>query len=815
MSSLLREVRHALRRLLHAPGFTGVAALTLALGLGANTAIFSVVDAVLLEPLPYADPGQRVMIWSRWRNFEKTWVNPWEMTTYASRCPSVAEAAYWETGQANLTGSGEALRIGVGRVTANTFSVLGVSPALGRVFTAEEDRHGGPKVAILSYALWRGRYGGDEGIVGRSVEINGVPTAVVGVMPHGFALPTDFGEDVAEPTEVWLPRQTDPELFTPGNSSHGDFGAARLTPGSTVARLDEELRAVTQQFVTDGLVPKEMGLTAFAVSLPDEIVGPYRPAILLVIGGVMLLMLVACANVANLLLAQAESRQREIALRAALGAGRLRIVRQLFVEGLLLSVLGAIFSLGVSWVGLRVLHRLGPAVLPRGAAAAVDSHALTFALALSVLVTLLFAMVPALHATRVDLVESLKEGGSRSVGSLARRRWRGSLIVAETALAVLLAVGAGLMVRSLRALGKIDVGFDPSRVLTLSLSLPEKTYVEPSQVDGFQRGLLSEVRALPGVRHAGLLRRLPLGQPIGDWGVAVEGYVPDAAGAAADWQVATGGAAEALGERLESGRLLSDGDTAEAPQVAVINAAMARKFWPGRDPIGARMRMGGKDRPWLTVVGVVADVKHAGLTSGVKPKFYRPASQFHLSSQWPPRNMNLVVKADHDPSVLAAPIRAIVQRLDPNVPVADVRTMEDVVASSIAASRFTGALLGLFATLALALAAVGVYGVLSYGVSERRQEIGVRVALGASAREVVGMVVREGAMLVGAGLLLGIVLAAAVTRVMRTLLHEVAPVDPATYLLVAAAVALIALLASALPAQRAARLDPAVALRAE
>jgi predicted permease len=815
MEGLLRDMRHALRRLLGAPGFTTIAAVTLALGLGANTAIFSVVDVVLLRPLPYADPAQRVMVWSRWRNFEKTWVNPWEMTAYAQRCPSVAEMAFWQTGAANLTGGGEAARVTIGRVSHSVFSVLGAPPALGRAFAPEEDRAGGPRLAILADELWRRRYGADPGILGRSVEIDGIPSVVVGVMAPGFALPTDFGEDAAEPTQILIPRRPDAEELTAGHGSHSDFGAARLAPGADVASLNRELSSATEKFVAEGLVPREMKFTAFAVSLGDEITGPYRPAVLLVTVGVMLLMLVACANVANLLLAQAASRQREMALRTALGAGRLRLVRQLLIEGLGLSVLGGLLSLGIAWAGLQVLRWLGPTTLPRAAAAVVDTRALAFALALSVAVTLLFAMAPALHSTRVDLVESLKEGGSRSVGSLRRRRWRGSLIVAETALAVLLAVGAGLMARSLRALQAIDVGFDPKGVLTLSLSLPETAYSQPARVDAFYRGLLQEVRALPGVSHAGLLRRLPLGQAIGDWGVAVEGFVPDAAGAAADWQVASGGAAEALGERIEAGRFLSDADTAEAPQVAVINGAMARRFWPGRDPVGARMRMGGKERPWLTVVGVVGDVKHAGLTGGVKPKFYRPVSQFHLSTGWPPRGMNLVVKAAGDPLALAAPIRAVVRRLDPSVPVADLRTMEDVVAMSIAAPRFTGALLGLFALLSLALASAGVHGVLSYAVSERRQEIGVRSALGATARDIVGMVVREGAVLVGAGLALGLVLAFAVTRVMRSLLHEVAPADPTTYLVVAATVALTALLAAALPARRAARVDPALALREE
>jgi predicted permease len=816
MGTLLQDVRYAVRVLLRAPSFTAVAVLTLALGMAANTAIFSVLDAVILEPLPYPEPQRRVMVWSRWRGFEKTWTNAYESRRYAERCPSLASVAFWRTGDVNLTGDGETVRVAAGEVTANAFEALGVAPALGRSFTAEEDRPGGPKLAVIGHALWQGRYAGDPGVVGRTVALDGVPHEIVGVMPRGFALPTDFGEDAADPTQLWVPRAAEAEEFRADYGNHGDFTVARLAPGATVARANEELRRVTRQLTDEGAFPREMEFSAFAVRLDDEIVGPWRPALLLLTGAVGLLMLVACANVANLLLARAEGRHREIAVRSALGAGRGRLARQLLTEGFVLALVAAGVSLVLAQAGLHLLRSQLPPHVPRALAAVVDGRAVAFAVALAFATTLLFGLAPALHTLRTALAESLKEGG-RGAGGLARRRWRGGLIVAEIALAIVLAVGAGLMARTLHNLARIDLGLDPSSVLTVGLSVPAVGHEKPEQVTALYGRLLREVRALPGVRRAGLLRSLPLGQTIGDWGIVVEGFDHGASGHGnADWQVATGGAAEALGERLVAGRFVSDDDTAETPHVAAVNEAMARRFWPGQDPLGRRFRQGTMPgRPWITVVGVVADVRHNGMTGIVKPKFYRPQPQFYGTTGNPTRNMNLVVKAGGDPLALAAPIRDVVRRLAPEVAVANVRSMDEVVRSSIAAPRLTGSLLVLFASLALALAAVGVYGVLSYGVSERSAEIGVRMALGARPRDVHRLVLGEAAALAGAGIGGGLFAAFALARLMRSLLHEVGPADPLTFGAVAVVLGGTALLAAFVPAHRAARLAPAAALRRE
>ena len=814
MNGWLGDLRLGLRALLRAPAFASVAILTLALGMAANTAIFTVIDAVVLDALPYAEPERRIMIWSRWRGFDKTWTNPFESLAYAEGCPSLERVAYWQTGAANLTGDGEPVRVAVGWVTAGAFDTLGARPLLGRGFAPEEDRPEGPPVAVLGHALWQGRYGGDPGILGRLVSLDGVPHEVVGVMPPGFALPTDFREHAADPTQLWTPRATEPEeLLDP--DGHSDYAAGVLAPGADVARVNDELRAAADRFVSVDPFYAETRFTAFAVPLREEIVGPYRPALLLLAGAVAFLLLIACANVANLLLARAEARHREMAVRTAVGAGRGRLVRQLLTEGLVLALVSAALGLLLAQAGLGLLEATVPVRIPRALAAGVNVRALVFTTALSCLTTLLFALAPALHTLRHDLASSLKEGG-RHPGGLARRRWRSALIVAESAFAVLLAVGAGLMARSLHGLGQIDLGLDPQGVLTASLALPRSDYETPDQVSAFHRELLREVRVLPGVEAAGLLRLLPLGQTIGTWGITVEGSERlDGLPIGADWQVASSGAAEALHLRLRRGRLISDGDVVEAPQVAVINEAMARHAWPGQEPLGRRFRMGSEGRPWITVVGVVADVRHNGLTGVVKPKFYRPMDQYPVSTGYPLRNVHLVARTASDPLALVPSLRAALRRIAPGVPLAGVRAMEEVVAGSIAAPRFAGSLLALFGTLALGLAAVGIYGVLSYTVNERAAEIGVRMVLGARPGEVALRVVGEALALAAAGVGAGVALALLLTRLMRSLLHEVAPGDPLTLAAAALALLAVALVASWRPARRAATLDPAVALRHE
>ena len=814
METFLRDLRYGARALARTPGFTTVAVLTLGLGVGANAAIFSVARAVLLAPLPYADPERTVAIWSRWTGWDKTWVSEAELLDYR-QARTLRDVGAWDTTQANLTGSNaEPERVGAARVTPNVFAALGTSPLLGRTFTPDEEVEGRDTVVVLGHGLWQRRFGGDPGVLQRKVLVDGRALTIVGVMPRGFQLPTDYGEDFAEPTELWTPLPINPSTAERGN--HGLYAVGRLAPGATLAQANEELRAITRARTREGAYPEAMRFEAFAVSLDDEILGGVRPRVVLLSLAVGFLLLIACANVASLLLARAEGRVREVAVRRALGAGHGQLVRQALTEGLLLSMAGAACGLGLAVAAVRGLASAAPGSIPRMSTVGVDGAVLVFGLVVALVTTGLFSLAPIARLVSLDAVQALKEGGQHTVGG-ARQRFRQALIVGELAAAVLLLVCAGLMMRSLRAMQQVPLGFEPRGVLTLRVALANDSYPTSERTVAFYERLVDEVRRLPGVTAAGAVRSLPLGATIGDWGLDVEGYVETPGREAkGDWQVVTTGGLEALGERVVDGRGFTAADRAEAAQVALVNETMARRYWADGKPLGRRIRMGSDGaRPWITVVGVVQDVRHNGITAAVKEKFYRPHAQFHVSTGFAPRAMTLVVKTDGNPQALANPIRRVVAALDPNVPVAAVRPMSEVVGDTLAASTFTGLLLGLFAALALALAAVGIYGLLSYLVSQRTREIGIRVAIGASRHDVVSLVLRKGLLLTGAGLASGLVLAFGATRLMRALLYGVASVDAVTFIAVPVVLLLVAVGASYIPAVRATRIDPLLALRSE
>jgi predicted permease len=816
MRDFLQDIRYAWRGLRRAPGFTAAAVATLALSMGATTAIFSVIRAVLFSPLPYSEPERSVMIWTRWVDFPKTWVSDGELRDYRQECPSFENVAVWESDEANLTGAGEPARVGAAAVTANVFDALGAKPQLGRGFTEEEDRPGGPPVAVLGWGLWQASYGGDPSVIGRTVELDGVPRRVVGVMPRGFALPTDFTVDAAEPKQIYVPVQID--FARAENGNHNYYAAARLRRGATVVEANAEIAAVFAHRTKEGVYPAQKRFTAFAVPLDAEIRGGARRALYLVFGAVGFLLLMACANVANLLLARAEGRQREISVRAAIGAGKARLVRQLLTESLVLSAVGGVLGLGVAWIGVRLIAARGSAGLPALAPLDIQPRILLFSAALAVGTTLLFGLAPALRLARLDLAESMRDGAGGATAGLRRHRLRGALAVVQIALAVVLLLGAGLMIRTLAALSRVDLGFDPQRVLTLQLRPPEASYPKPEQVVAFYRTLLDSVRGLPGVKAAGLVRSLPLGEEIGDWGVEAEGYVhPPDVGAKGDWQVLSDGALEALGEKLKDGRTFQRGDVAGSLPVALVNETFARIYWPGKDPLGRRIRMNSsaKDRPWMTVVGIVRNVRHNGVTAPIKEKFYVPAAQFPQEAGFAARNMNLVVRSSSEPLALVGAIRAAVARLDPNLPIARVRPMTRVVEGSLATPRLTGFLLTTFAAVALTLAAVGISGVLAYLVSLRRREIGIRMALGASRGRVLGLVVRRGMEMAGVGIAAGLLAALFLARLFEGMLYGIEPRDPATFAFVALLFAAIAAAATGVPALRAARTDPLEALRSE
>jgi predicted permease len=815
MDSFLQDVRTAWRALGRSPGFAAAALVTLALGIGATAAVFSVVRAVLLAPLPYAEPDRRVMIWSRWVGFDKTWVSEQEMADYRTQSRTLSDVAGWEVVQQNLTGDGDPVRVGVGRVTANSFDVLGARPVLGRAMTAQEDVPNGPPVAVIGYRLWRARYGGDPAIVGRKVMLNDVPVEIVGVMPDGFRLPTDFTVDAAEPTELWTPLQLDMANLERGG--HGLYAAAVLAPGQTAATATEELRALTHQMTAQGLYPDAMKFTAFAVTVDDEIRGGVRPALSILLGAVGFLLLIACTNVANLLLVRGDARLRELALRTAVGASPARLMRQMITECVLLALGGAVLGLVAAIGVIRVLVTLDPTSLPPLSPVTLDAPVVAFTLVLAAVTTLLFGLIPALRTLGLNLVDALREGSQQATVGGGRHRLRSALVVCEVTLAVVLVVGAGLMVRSLSALGRIDLGFNPDHVLTLRLAVPTTRYDTPEHVVTFYRSLIERVRALPGVRAAGVVRVLPLATTIGDYGIDVEGYEePTGNGAKGDWQIVSDGAFEAMGTHLVRGRWFTAADTTGSQPVAVVNETLARAYFKDGQAIGGRIRVGRMTNPWVVVVGIVADERHNGVTGLVKGKFYIPHSQWHVVVGGSPiRSAFVVVRTADEPMALATAVRGAVRELDPTLPVANVRPMTEVVSAALATPRLTGFLLGVFAAIALVLAAVGIYGVLAYLVSRRTHEIGIRMAIGADRAAVMKLILGHGLRLTGVGLAMGLAGAVALARLMQTVLYEVRSTDPGTYAAVILVLLAAALLASVLPALRAMRVDPVTALRIE
>ncbi|MGE0459764.1 MAG: ABC transporter permease [Vicinamibacterales bacterium] len=811
-----QDVAGALRGLWKSPGFAAAALVTLSLGIGATSAVFSVFKAVLLTPLPYDAPEQRVMVWSRWVGFDKTWVASQEVFDYRDLARTLSEVAFWANTSQNLTEAGEPVRLTVGLVSANTFDVLGARPLLGRTFTADDERLNGPPVAVVGYGLWDAQFGGDRTLIGRRIMLNDVPVEVIGVMPEGFRLPTDFTADAAEPTALWRPLR----LAAVNRAARTFHAAAVLAPGQTPETATAELQAITRRLTEQGEYPAEMGFTAFAAGVDQEIRGGLRPAMWLLMGAVGFLLLIACVNVANLLLVRADVRVREMAVRAALGASPARMVRQLFTESVVLAIAGAALGIGLAFVALRVLTSVDPTSLPPLAPVRLDAAVMAFTLLLALGTTLLFGLAPAVRTLHVDLVASLSEGGQQATSGHRRQRLRGALVTAEVALAVVLVIGAGLMIRTLAALGDIDLGFNPNRVLTMRVTIPAARYATHEQVVNFFDELQQRVGALPGVESAGIVRALPLATTVGDFDIDVEGFEESPGREArGDLQVVSHGAFEAMGTRLVRGRWFRDSDTTASVPVAVVNETMARTYWT--DPaavVGGRIRVGrSSTRPWATVVGIVADERHNGVTAAVNEKFFIPHNQWPVVTNGgdPIRSVFVVARTTGDPLSLAGAVRDEIRQMDASLPVANVRSMDDVVAAALATPRLTGFLFGAFAAIALALAAVGISGVLAYLVSRRTQEIGVRLALGAGRSQVIGMVLRQGLSLAAVGIVVGLIGALVLSRLMESLLYEVPPNDPITFVSVAAAVLLVAFVASLLPARRATRVPPVTALRAQ
>jgi predicted permease len=822
--SLLQDLRFAWRSLNRQAGFASMVVMTLGFGIGATTALFAVVKSVLMAPLPYGQSDRIAMVWSAWKGFDKTWLSYDEYQAWKTEIRGIQDVALFFDGSANLTDGDQPERVRAAGIGANLFSVLGVSPALGRAFTEEEDRPNGPAVAILSQELWQRRYGADPAIVGRPIQLGGSAVTVVGVMPAGFKLPLDFAQDGQ--TQVYRPVATDDASegsvpgpdFAPGGGNHGYYGIARLEPGATVAGVNAELSEFVARLVKAGSVyPPAMQFRAFALAIDDQVTGPIKGPLLLLLGAVGVVLVIGCANVAGLLLVRGERRRRELAVRVALGAATSRLTRLLFAETGLLAGLGAVVGVGVAWGAVAALKRLAPGTLPRVAEAHLEPGLLLVSLAIASLAAVVTGILPAMQASRVAPADELKEGSKGATVGAGRLRWRQMLVTTEVALAVVLVIGAGLLVRTVANLLAIDPGFAAERVLTMRLSTPSTWYPDSARVAAFWATLQPKIAALPGVRAVGAARILPLATEMGDWGVQVEGYTPPPnLGTPCDWQVVTPGYFEAMGLRLREGRFLDTRDDIAGPLAIVINQKFAELYLAGRPALGSQVRIGSATPPPpYTIVGVVDDVHHNGLTTPVKAQFYVTMAQFARAPGNTIRSMSLVVKTDGAPTSLMGPIRALVREVDPRLPISEVRTLEEILAGSIAAPRFAMQLLALFGLVALLLSAIGVFGVVSHVVAMREQEFGIRAALGAKPGELVRLSLTAGLRQTVVGIAIGIGGAFAATRLLGRMLEGVSPTDPLTFAAVVVVTGAVALLASTGPALRAARAHPAWVLRAD
>ena len=811
------HLRYAIRLLAKAPGFALAAITTLALGIGANAAIFSLVKTVILTPLPYADPERLVMIWNMTMPNDSTWLSPQEVVNYRESAATLAQFGGYIEGDANLTGDSEPERVPAGTVTGELFDTLGVRALLGRTLVPADTHPGAEATVVLGYSLWQRRFGGSPSVLGQRILVNGVPREVVGVMPRGFRLPLDYR--ASRPTELWIGAVIDrANLGQWGNRSF--FGVARLEAAVTPADATSEIAVIGRRWVHAGYLDarQEGPLTArSAVPLQTFITGGVQRALFILMGAVAVVLLIACANVVNLLLARADTRRREVAVRGALGADRGDIVRQLLAESLLLSMLGAAAGVLVASGALRVLKTLRPAGLPRVEDVNVDPLTLAFTAAVAVACGIFFGLVPAVQITREDLARVLNESGRGAAPGRMRLVVRRGLVVLQLAFSVMLVIAAGLLLRSLIELQRIDLGFDDRSVLTAQVQLPATEYREGSQIVEFYRQVTERLQQLPGVTAAGGVRLLPLARSIGNWSVTIEGRVTvPGDNPNGDFQFATPGYFTAMGLSLVRGRWFTPVDREDAPLVAVINDTMAARYWPDGDAIGKRFRMGGPGgtRPMMTIIGIVKTSRHNAVVEEPRAEMYLPHAQLpSTTGVSAARSMALVLKTQGDPLAFSGALREVVRTVDRNVPVADVQTMEQVTATALAAPRFAAFLLGVFAVLALTLAALGTYATISLLVAERSNEIGIRMALGAERRAIVLSVLREGLAFATGGLIIGIGVALMVGRVLDTLLYGVDTFDPLTFAIVPAILAAVALLATWVPAYRAASVNPVKALR--
>jgi putative ABC transport system permease protein len=800
--------------LLKHPGFTAVAVIALALGIGANSAIFSVVNAILLRPLGYREPARLMFLNHNYPKLDlKASVSAVGYTHYRDNVESFDAITGFTGWPVNLTEAGEPERLGGMAVTSTFFPTLGIEAAQGRVIAEGEDQPGRNNIVVISDGLWKRRFGADPNFVGKTITLNGQGYTVIGIMPPDFQFGREFGQIV----ELWSPVAFTPQQLQPNSWRNEFLGAiARLKPGVSAEQAQVELDAVAanirQQYFGggDAADPSSWGL--LITPLHELVVGNIREALLILMAAVGFVLLIACANVANLLLARAAVRQKEIAIRTALGAGRLRVIRQLLTESVILAIVGGGIGLLLAYWGIDLLVALNESKIPRSHEIGLDGRVVGFTFAVSLLTGLIFGLVPALQASKSDLHETLKEGGRSGTGT-AKRHIRSLLVVAEMALAVVLLIGAGLLIKSFLRLQEVGPGFRPENTLVMQLALPTSRYREPHQIDSFYQQALAAIGELPGVESAGISTSVPMSGSNASGSFSIEGRVVQP-GEMAPWGnrwFAGSTYFETMGIPLRSGRYFTDRDVVGSPPVAIIDETLARKFWPDEDPIGKRIAFeGSQNNPiWREVVGIVGHVKQKGLEGESPVQYYVPHRQRPVSTVF------LAVRSSSDRTNLASSVRGAIRSIDKDLPVFRVTTMEQMVADSMSQRRFSMLLLGVFAAVALVLAAVGLYGVMSYAVTQRTHEIGIRMALGARGADVLKLVVGQGMLFALIGVVIGLIAAFALTRVMSSLLFGVSATDPLIFAGISLMLAGVALGASFIPARRAIKVDPMVALRYE
>ena len=813
---MLKDVRFALRQLLKQPGFTAIAVVTVALAIGATTAVLSLVNGLLVRPLPYGDPQRLVLLLQHFKsqNLERIPVSPPEFVDYETRTHSFERLGAFGYTSFNHAGEDRPERIAGATITAGVLPLLGVSPIKGRFFQPDECAVGRDDVVIISARLWERRFNSDPTIVGNKISLNGRPHTVVGIMPRKFDFPLPLfnvqGSRFASRPDIWKPIAfTNDELSARYSRSYGVIG--RLRQGVSSARAQVQIDTITANFRHANPKNYPPGLTEFGAKLyplQDQVVGPMRTGLWILLGAVTLVLLIACANLTIMLLARAASRQREMAIRVALGASLKRMLRQLLTESVLVSILGGTAGVLLAIWAIDLLRMIGAQTVPRLREVNLDLSVLAMTLGVAVVTGILFGLVPAVVSAKPELTEALKEGGRGSTGGAHRNRLRNALIVAETVLALVLLIGAGLLVKSFVRLQNVSPGFNPHNVLTAEISLPVEKYPRGLPVINFYNEAERRIKNIPGVRHGAFTVMLPLSGSNTDSSFIIEGQDPKMTGAYPDEEIrdVTPDYFRVLETPLLKGRFFTETDTADSPPVVIVNQAFVKKYFRDGEALGKRISRDDTNPKWATIVGVVADIKHRGLDIEAQPEYYLP------HTQGPDREMVLAVRSSQDARTLARTVQEELRNVDPDIPLSNVRTLDAVVADSVAPRRLSVVLLSAFSGIALLLASVGMYGVMSFLVVQRTHEIGVRMALGAQRSDVLRMVIGHAAKLLGIGAAIGLPIAFFSNSALRTLLYQVGPFDLSIFLIVTLILAGVALLASYIPAVRATRADPMLAL---